>query len=135
MISARLNGMNPYSQDLRNRVLAALKAGQKSQAEVAETFGVSLSTIEKWWHRWQATGQIAALPRRSGPKRTLAECDDLIRTIVQEQPDVTLDELCARVTETQAISASRSMMCRTLQQLDLPRKKSRSTTVSGIRRG
>lgn len=127
--------MNPYSQDLRDRVLAALKAGKKSQAEVAETFGVSLSTVEKWWHRWQVTGQNAALPRRSGPKRTLAACDDLIRSVVQEQPDVTLDELCARVVETQAVSASRSMMCRTLQVLGLPRKKSRSTTVSGIRRG
>ena len=127
--------MNPYSQDLRDRVLAALKAGKKSQAEVAETFGVSLSTIEKWWHRWQATGQIAARPHRSGPRRTLAECDDLIRSLVQEQPDVTLDELCARVAETQAVSASRSMMCRTLQKLDLPLKKSRSMTASGIRRG
>lgn len=126
--------MNPYSQDLRDRVLAALKAGKKSQAEVAETFGVSLSTIEKWWHRWQATGQIAALLHRSGPQRTLAECDDLIRSIVQEQPDVTLDELCAQVVKVQTVSASRSMMCRTLQKLDLPRKKSRSMTASGIRR-
>jgi len=127
--------MNAYSQDLRDRVLAALKTGKKSQAEVAETFGVSLSTVEKWWHRWQATGQNAALPRRSGPKRTLAECDDLIRTVVQEQPDVTLDELCARMAERQGVSASRSMMCRTLQALGLPLKKSRFTTVSGTRRG
>jgi transposase len=127
--------MNPYSQDLRDRVLAALKAGKKSQAEVAETFGISLSTVEKWWHSWQATGQNAARPRRSGPKRTLAECDDLIRIVVQEQPDVTLDELCARVADSRGVSASRSMMCRTLQALGLPLKKSRSTTVNEIRRG
>ncbi len=127
--------MNPYSQDLRDRVLSAVNAGNQSQAEVAETFEISLSTVEKWWHRWQTTGQNAALPRRSGPKRTLAECDDFIRTAIQQQPDLTLDELCARVEQTQAVSASRSMMCRTLQALDLPRKKSRSTTASATRRG
>ena len=126
--------MNPYSQDLRDRVVAAVKADKQSQAKVAETFGISLSTVEKWWHRWHTTGQMAALPRRSGPERTLAGCDDVIRATVQEQPDVTLDELCARVAESQGVSASRSMMCRTLQLLGLPLKKSRSMTVSGTRR-
>ena len=127
--------MNPYSQDLRDRVVAAVKADKQSQARVAETFGISLSTVEKWWHRWHTTGQIAALPRRSGPERTLTGCDDLIRGIVQEQPDVTLDELCARVAKTQGVSASSSMMCRTLRFLSLPLKKNRSMTVSGTRRG
>ena len=127
--------MNPYSQDLRERVLAALKTGKKSQAEVAETFGISLSTVEKWWRRWRESRQVAARPRRHGPQRTLAKFEDLLRSAVHQQPDVTLDELCARVAETQQVSASRSMMCRTLQVLGLPRKKSRSTTASGRRRG
>ncbi|MDW8328184.1 MAG: IS630 transposase-related protein [Anaerolineales bacterium] len=39
--------MKAYSQNLRERVLAALQAGTKSQAEVAKTFRVSLSTVEK----------------------------------------------------------------------------------------
>ncbi len=127
--------MNPYSQDLRERVLAALKTGKKSQAEVAETFGISLSTVEKWWRRWRESGQSSAQPRRHGPQRTLARYDDLIRSAVHKQPDVTLDELCARLAETQRVSASRSMLCRTLQVLGLPRKKSRSTTANGRRRG
>ncbi len=127
--------MNPYSQDLRDRVVAALKTGKKSQADVAETFGVSLSTVEKWWRQWRETGQYSAWPRSHGPQRTLAECDDVIRSAVQKQPAVTLDELCTQVAETQKVSASRSMMCRTLQVLGLPRKKSRSTTASERRRG
>lgn len=125
--------MNPYSQDLRDRVVAALKTGKTSQADVAETFGVSLSTVEKWWRQWRETGQYSKRPRQHGPRRTLAACDEVIRAVVQKQPDVTLDELCARVAETEQVSASRSMMCRTLQVLGLPRKKSRSTTVSARR--
>lgn len=127
--------MNPYSQDLRDRVLAALKAGKKSQREIAETFGIGVSTAEKWWQRWRETGRACALPRRHGPRRTLAACDDFIRAEVEKQPDVTLSELCARVAEVRGVWANASMMCRTLQVLGLTRKKRHSTTASGRRRG
>jgi transposase len=127
-------GMAPYSQDLRDRVLAAVKAGKKSQAELAETFGISLSTVEKWWHRWRTTGQSTPQPYQAGPPRALAECDDLIRSLLAEQPDLTLEELCTRVAEQRGIVASPSMMCRTVQRLDLPLKKSRFTIARGIRR-
>ena len=116
-------------------MLAAVKAGKKSQAELAETFGVSLSTVEKWWHRWRITGQSTPQLYRAGPPRTLAACDDLIRSLLAEQPDLTLDELCTRVANERGIVAGPSMMCRTVQRLNLPRKKSRSTTANGIRRG
>jgi transposase len=54
--------MASYSQALRDRVLAAVKAGKKSQAELAENFWVSLSTAEKWWRRWRAMGQSTPQP-------------------------------------------------------------------------
>lgn len=115
--------------------MAAVKAGKQSQSAIAETFGISLSTLEKWWQRWRETGERAARPRRHGPARTLAVCEELIRAAVQKQPDVTLDELCTQVAEREGVRASPSMMSRTLQVLGLPRKKSRSTTASGRRRG
>lgn len=115
--------MKPYSQDLRERVIAALEAGDERQAEIADRFAVSKSTIEKWWYRWQATQSCAAVPQRHGPARTLHDCEAFIRTEVAHQPDVTLAELCERVAEQQATQASPSMMCRTLQHLKLPRKK------------
>ena len=115
--------MKAYSQDLRERVIAALEAGDETQAEIAERFALSKSTVEKWWCRWQATQSCAALPQRHGPARTLQECEAFIRAEVARQPDVTLAELCERVAEQQAIAASPSMMWRTLQHLKLPRKK------------
>ncbi len=126
--------MKPYSQDLRERVIAALEAGE-TQAAVAARFSVHKSTVEKWWYRQRDTGSCAALPHASGPQRTLHACDDFIRAEVQRHPDATLDELCARVQEDRGVSASPSMMCRELQHLDLPRKKSRSTTASARRHG
>lgn len=124
--------MKPYSQDLRERVLAALEAG-RPQAEVAAQFRIHKSTLEKWWYRWRDTGSCAALPPASGPERTLQAAERFIREEVKKHPDLTLDELCERVKQAQGLVASPSMMCRELQLLKLPRKKSRSTTANARR--
>ena len=125
--------MKPYSQDLRERVIAALEAGT-TQAEVAAQFDIHKSTLEKWWYRWRDTGSCEASPGNPGPKRKLRAAESLIRAEVQKHPDISLAELCERVAEAKGIQASESMMCRELQILNLPLKKSRSTTASARRR-
>jgi putative transposase len=125
--------MKPYSQDLRERAIAALEAGN-TQAEVAAQFQIHKSTLEKWWYRWRDTGSCAALPPASGPERTLQAAEKFLREEIKKQPDLTLEELCERVQEAKGLVASPSMMCRELKILKLPRKKSRSTTVNGRRR-
>src|SRR5262245_12760858 len=125
--------MKPYSQDLRERVMAALEAGH-TQAAVAAQFRLHKSTVEKWWARWQVTGSCAALPPARGPQRTLHAAEQFLRAEVKKHPDATLAELCERVAEVKDLKASPSMMCRELQQLKLPVKKSRSTTTNARRR-
>ena len=58
--------MKPYSQDLRERIFAALETGTDSQSEVAATFGVSLSFVEKLWRKWRKIGNCDALPHAGG---------------------------------------------------------------------
>lgn len=127
--------MRPYSNDLRERVIAALDAGQDSQAEIAETVAVSLSTVEKWWRSRRETGRRTALPRAGGGRRALRGGAAFIRAEVKKRPDRTLEELRARVAEAQGVKASPSMMCRELRRLRRPREKSPSTTARGIRHG
>lgn len=115
--------MKAYSQDLRERVIAAVEAGDQSQAAIAETFGVSESTLDKWLSRWRTTGSAAALPFAGGRRRALQSCAMIIRAEVQQQPDVTLEELCERIADQTEVTASSSMMSRELQILALPRKK------------
>jgi transposase len=115
--------MKAYSQDLRERVIAAVEAGQHSQPKIAALFGVSESTIDKWAKRWRAIGSVAALSFAGGRPRALKACAAVIRTEVKQQPDVTLAELCERVAAQTEVTASRSMMARELQILALPRKK------------
>lgn len=121
--------MKPYSRDLRQKIVRALQAND-TQEEVADRFCVSLSFVEKLWRRWRTTGSWAALPHAGGRRRSLAKHTELITKEVAKQPDITLAELCERVIAAGAPQVSLALMCLELQRLDLPRKKSRSTTVS-----
>ena len=127
--------MKPYSLDLRDRVIAAIEAGQQAQAAIAATFGVSQATLEIWWRRWRETRSVAPRAHGGGNPHVLAGCESFLRAILKNQPDTTLDELCTQVGEAKGLKVSRSMMCRELQRLRLPRKKRRRTTVSGTLRG
>ena len=127
--------MQAYSSDLRERIAKALAAGDRSQRAIAERFGVSKRFVERLNGRLRETGSCAALPHAGGPARTLAPVEAWLRAEVARQPDVSLEELCARVQQAHGLQANASMMCRELQLLDLPRKKSRSTTASGRRPG
>jgi transposase len=122
--------MKPYSPDLRRRIVAALEAGEETQSEIAERFQVSRSFVEKLWARWRTSGSCDAKPHAGGRKRSLSADQPRIRTEIAAQPDVTLAELCQRVTSAGGARASTSMMCREVKRLKLPRKKSHSTTLS-----
>jgi transposase len=116
--------MKPYSLDLRERVIAALEEGDLTQLAVAEKYDISLRTVETWARQWRETGNLEPKPHHSGPVRTLQSQEDTIRRELATQPDLTLEELCALVAAKTNVHASASMMCRELQILNLPRKKS-----------
>lgn len=112
-----------YSMDLRQRAVAAVERGEHTHAEVAEIFGVSKSSLEKWLKQVRTTGSVALRTDRCGRTRVLAAVQDVVRAEVTAQPDATLDELCERVEVKTKVIASRSMMCREVNRLGLRRKK------------
>jgi transposase len=61
----------------------------------------------------------------------LQASEAVIRRALERQPDLTLAELCEEVGTDGGASVSTKTMCLELKRLDLPRKKSRSTTASG----
>ena len=123
-----------YSQDLRERVIAAVRVKQGTLEQIAQTFGISPATVDNWVRRWRKTGSVAALPWAGGVKRSLLDCGPAIRKEVRKQPDATLEELCARVEMATGVRSNPSMMCRELLRLNLPRKKRSSTTINVTQR-
>jgi transposase len=127
--------MAAYSIDLRHKIVQACERRLGSQRALADLFGVSLSFVEKLLRRRRTTGSLAPKPHAGGQKPSLdAAADALVRQLVHDHPDMTLEELCARVAAGRGVRVSVATMCRVLQRLGLPRKKSRSMRPSAIRR-
>ena len=49
----------PYSMDLRERVVAAVKSGGMSCNKAAKQFGIGISTAINWVQRVRETGSVA----------------------------------------------------------------------------
>jgi transposase len=113
----------PYSQDLRDRVLAACDRGMKT-GQVAKAFAVCSSWVRRIKQRRRETGQTT--PRPMGGATVVKIDGQRLRELVRQQPDATLKELRERLGGVCVESA----VCMALKRLGLPLKKSRSTPRS-----
>jgi transposase len=120
----------PYSNDLRERVVAAIDAGH-TREEVAELYSLALSTVGRFIKRKRETGSIS--PDKFGGHKTftLAPHTDLVRALVAEQPDSTLAELETRLAK-EKVKVSKSAISRFLHRLNLTFKKRAYTPQSKI---
>lgn len=111
-----------YSQDLRERVLAAVDGGLRAR-EVASLFQVSIAYVYKALIRRRRSGETAARPQRNRQTLKLAALHEAILAEVERRPDATLDELRAWLLEAHGTTASSGLMANTLRRLGLTRKK------------
>jgi transposase len=81
-----------YSLDLRERVVAAVAAGESCR-QVAETYQVSVASVVKWSQRFRATGSAAAKRMGGNQPRSLAGEWDWLLARLAATPDVTLRAL------------------------------------------
>jgi transposase len=125
---ARKRGQ-PYSQDLRDRVLTAVDGGM-GVYEAAPLFRVSVSYIYKAVGRRRRTGETAARPQRSHRQQKLAPHHEAIGRHVEAHPDATIEELRAWLLATHGVSASSGGMWNALHRLKLTLKKSHSMPPS-----
>lgn len=87
-----------YSLDLRERVVAAVAAGESCRS-VAATFKVSVASVVKWSQRFRRTGSAAARPMGGNRPYVLACERDWLLKRLAEQPDITLRALLAELAE------------------------------------
>ena len=114
--------MKPYSNDLRLRIIETIQENEVTQPEIAGQFSVSLPFVEKLWYRFRTTGSYQAKPHAGGVKRFLKDAEQMIREIVALSPDITLADLCERVSKATGKSeVTTATMCVELQRLNLPR--------------
>lgn len=90
--------VRPYSLDLRERVVKAVRSG-RSCRDVAETFGVSVASVVKWSQRHRETGSAAAKPMGGKRPFLLAGQRAFILERIEEVPNLSLRALAAELAE------------------------------------
>jgi len=76
---------NPYSTDLRKRVLLADEAGL-SPAVIAQRFGLGLATVYLWRQQARAEGRRCAKPHGGGRARGIDTAGEaILRALVAER--------------------------------------------------
>jgi transposase len=95
----------PLSNDLRERVVAAVREGASCRV-VASRFGVAVSSVVKWRQRARRTGSVA--PRRMGGHRRpiLEPPRALILARLKERPETTLTEMRERLVAERGVRVS-----------------------------
>src|SRR5688572_11984389 len=109
-----------YSQDLRDRVLAAAHAGLPHGA-VARRFAVGESTVRGWLRRERLTGSRAPKPHAGGTGPTVDAAT--LRALVAQRNDHTLAELADALRERTGHAVGVMSVWRACKRLGLARKK------------
>ena len=112
-----------YSQDLRERVLAAADDGEPV-GRIATLLRVSVSYVSKVLSRRKRTGETTTRPQRCHVLPKLSDLHPAILAQVSIRPDATIAQLRRWLLETHKVSASTGLMNKTLAALDLTYKKS-----------
>jgi transposase len=112
-----------YSQDLRDRVLAAYDRGMQTK-QIADVFQVCPAWARRVKQRRRELGETTARPQ--GGARRIKIDPGRLAALVKDHPDATLKELRDKL----GIACAESAICMALQRLKLSFKKRRSARPS-----
>lgn len=122
--------MEAMTSGERKRILQLYEQGWTT-SRIAFALGRSRSGVRRIRQRHRERGHLTPLKRGDGRPRKITEADrQHLLTLVEQQPDATLDELLQR----SGLGVSRSTIDRHLRTLRLSFKKKSCTPPSSIGR-
>jgi transposase len=114
--------MNPYSEDLRKKIIEALRRGMgKSQA--ARTFSVSLSSVKRYAKMADEGRPLAPKKRPGSRPKTGQDARRLLEADLEARPAATLSERREFLETVCGVEVSESTVCRLLKRMGFTRKK------------
>lgn len=122
--------VKPYSDDLRDRVVA-LMAGGRGCREAAAIFGIAPSTAGNWYRRYKRTSSYSALPMGGDHRSKLTAQAGWIAERLAAVPELTLFEVRCALAE-RGTEVSYASVWRAVKKLGLRLKKEQSTPASKI---
>src|SRR5918997_994377 len=116
--------MNPYSEDLRKKIIEALRRGATNSG-AARSFGMSRSSVKRY-AKMAEEGRSLAPKKRPGSKPKMDEhARRLLEADLEERPAATLSERREFLRRGGGLSLSESTLSRMVRRLGWSRKKDR----------
>ena len=124
----------PYSQDLRDRVIAVVERGEMSRRAAARHYSVSESAAIKWLERLERHGSREPVGHGGHRASKLMPHRDFLQAARAEKSDITLQALCDRLSAERGVKADTSMMSRFFRKIGVTFKKRPWSRASRIAR-
>ena len=124
----------PYSQDLRDRVIDAVKRGEMSRRAAARRYQISESVAVKWLERLERDGSREPVGHGGHRASKLMPHREYLEIARAEKSDITLQALCDRLLAERGVKADTSMMSRFFRRIGVTLKKRPSSRASRIAR-
>ena len=114
---------NPYSLDLRWRVVWLSLTRRYSAIEISQLLQVSEHTVRQYITMFQQTGDVEPKQYRHGPLRLLSEFEQLtLLQIILQNPGIYLDEVQSKLGDIFGVLVSVSTICKTLKHMGCTRQ-------------
>jgi transposase len=119
--------MQPYSIDLRKKIIEVRQQENISIRKLAERFKVAKSFVQKLLKRFEETGDISPIAQGGSPPTKLNR-EQLVTLveIIEENNDATLKELTELLESKTGVKVSISTLGRISNQLNYTFKKKHS---------
>lgn len=118
-----------YSLDLRERVIGHVKWGGTARG-AAGRFGIGVATAIRWVRDWRETGSIAPKPFGKPKGSKLDAHEGYLLGLVEEAPDITLDEMRRRLEDERGVNAGIGTLWRFFDARGISYKKSPATPAN-----
>jgi transposase len=123
-------GMATHSDDLRARVVAEVSGGSSRRAAAAR-FRVGASSAVRWAKRHAETGSVSPSRRGRRSRSPLEPHAAWLLALVAAEPDLTLDEIVARVADAHGLATTDGSLRRFFERHRISRKKDAARRRAG----
>ena len=119
-----------YSKDLRVRAVSIIEGGESAR-EAGRLLDVSASTAIRWIDRWTTTGSVEAKPGTGHTRSPLEKHRQWLLDLVAAEPDLTLDEIGARLGSNKKLKTATSSVWRFYERHGISFKKNTARRRAG----
>ena len=119
-----------YSKDLRERAVAMVEDGESAR-EAARLLRVAASTAIRWVGMWNTIGSVEAKPGTGYSRSPLKAHQRWLLELVAKEPDLTLEEIRARLKREKKLEVAASSVWRFYERNAITFKKNSARSRAG----